>query len=81
MSSFQSNSGLKKKLESNDKYRADYVDFMTGIIDKGYTRKVDSENLATQKGKVLYLPHHGIYHPKKQSSICVVFACSPRYHG
>ena len=27
--------GLKKKLESNDKYRADYVDFMTGIIDKG----------------------------------------------
>ena len=54
---------------------------MTGIIDKGYARKIDSENLATQKGKVWYLPHHGIYHPKKPSSICVVFDCLACYHG
>ena len=73
--------GLKKKLESNDKYRADYVDFMTGIIDKGYARKIDSEDLATQKGKVWYLPHHGVYHSKKPSSIHVVFDCSARYLG
>ena len=73
--------GLKKKLESKDKYRADYVDFMTGIMDKGYARKIDSENLVMQQGKVWYLPHHGIYHPKKPSSIRVVFNCSARYHG
>ena len=73
--------GLKKRLESNDKYRADYVDFMTGIIDKGYARKIDSEDLATQKGKVWYLPHHGVYHSKKPSSIRVVFDCSARYLG
>ena len=30
---------------------------------------------------VWYLPHHGIYHPKKPSSICVVFKCLARYHG
>lgn len=73
--------GLKKKLESNDKYRADYVDFMIGIIDKGYASKIDLGNLSTQKRKVWYLPHHGIYHPRKPSSIRVVFDCSARYHG
>lgn len=54
---------------------------MTGIIDKGYARKIDRGNLSTQKGKVWYLPHHGMYHPKKPSSIRVVFDCSARYHG
>ena len=73
--------GLKKRLQANDKYRADYVNFMADIIDKGHARKVDSEKLVAQKGKVWYLPHHGIYHPKKPSSIRVVFDCSARYQG
>ena len=58
--------GLKKRLQANDKYHADYVNFMADTIDKGHARKVDSGKLVTQKGKVWYLPHHGIYHLKKQ---------------
>ena len=28
-----------------------------------------------------YLPHHGIYHPKKPDKIRVVFDCSCQYKG
>jgi len=30
---------------------------------------------------VWYLPHHGVYYPKNQKSIRVVFDCSARYQG
>ena len=73
--------GLKKRLQADEKNRDDYVNFMADIVGKGYARKVDSEKLVTSKGKVWYLPHHGIYHPKKPSSIRVVFDCSARYQG
>ena len=57
------------------------MDFITGIIDKCYARKIDSENLATQKEKRGYPPHQRIYNPKKPSSIRVVFDCSACYQG
>lgn len=28
-----------------------------------------------------YIPHHGVYHPKKPGKICVVFDCSARFQG
>ncbi len=30
---------------------------------------------------VWYIPHHGIYHPKKQRKICVVFDCAAEFEG
>ena len=54
---------------------------MTEIIEKGYARKVKVEELPHQEGKAWYLPHHGVYHPKKPGSIRVVFDCSGRYQG
>lgn len=73
--------GLKKRLQGDARYRADYVRFMTEIIEKGYARKVKVEELTHQEGKAWYLPHHGVYHPKKPGSIRVVFDCSARYQG
>lgn len=73
--------GLKKRLQGDARYRADYVRFMTEIIEKGYARKVKVEELPHQEGKAWYLPHHGVYHPKKPGSIRVVFDCSARYQG
>ena len=54
---------------------------MREIIEKGYARKVNAEELAPHKGKVWYLPHNGAYHPRKPSIIRVVFDCSARYQG
>ena len=38
-------------------------------------------NSAIGEGKINYVPHHGIYHPKKLSQIRVVFDCSATFKG
>ena len=73
--------GLKKRFQGDTQYRAEYVSFMSEIIEKGYARKVSAEEPPPKEGKVWYLPHHGVYHPKKPNSIRVVFDCSARYQG
>ncbi|KAJ8366280.1 hypothetical protein AAFF_G00363170 [Aldrovandia affinis] len=30
---------------------------------------------------VWYIPHHGVYHPKKPEKLRVVFNCSAKFHG
>ena len=37
--------GLKKILQGDAKYRADYIRFMTELIEKGYAQKVKVEEL------------------------------------
>ena len=54
---------------------------MSEIIEKGYARKFSAEDLPPKEGKVLYLPQHGVYHPKKPNSICVVFDCLAHFQG
>ena len=69
---------LRRKLEKNPQMYNDYKDFMTSIISKGYATKVSD---LPQKGKVWYIPHHGVYHPKKPNKIRVVFDCGATYQG
>ncbi len=71
--------GLKRKLSNNPKFHEDYKAFMTDIIDKGYAEKVPSEQLECPN-RVWYIPHHGIYHPKK-NKIRVVFDCTATYQN
>ena len=73
--------GLKRKLQSDGKYQADYVKFMNDIIEKGYTRKIEEKELPTKEGRTWYIPHHGVYHPHKKAKIRVVFDCSGRHLG
>ncbi|KAL0157129.1 hypothetical protein M9458_048375, partial [Cirrhinus mrigala] len=71
--------GLKRKLSKNLEFYKDYKAFMTDIIDKGYAEKVPSEQLE-RPDRVWYIPHHGIYHPKK-NKIRVVFDCTATYQN
>lgn len=41
---------------------------------------VPDESLSYKDGKVLYITHHGVYHPKKHK-IGVVFDCVTSYQG
>ena len=43
-----------------------------------YAVKVPNKDLSRDDGKVWYLPHHGVYHPRKQK-IRVVFDCGASY--
>ena len=69
--------GLRKRLVKEEQYRADYTKFMEGIIDKGFAEKC---NDSIPPVKVWYMPHHGVYHPKKKK-IRVVFDASAQHGG
>lgn len=50
------------------------------LMDKGYAVKVTEEELMQKKGKLWYIPHHGVYHrPKKK--LRVVFDCAASFQG
>ena len=68
---------LKRKLQKDQKMHEDYCTFMNKLLDKAYAKKVSQSN----DGKTWYLPHHGVYHPKKPEKIRVVFDCSAVYKG
>ena len=61
--------GIKRKLLQNDKRLKHYNEFMQKIFDKNHASLVPPEELETNAGKVWYLPHFDIYHPKKTDQI------------
>ena len=71
----------RKKMLRDENYRNDYVHFVNEMIAKGHARKIPEDRLEGNQGKVWYLPHHGIYHPRKPHKIRVVFDCSARCEG
>ena len=64
---------LQKRFNRNKQFEEDYVRFIEEIISKRYTRKSTRE---APPGKILYLPHHGVYHPNKSRKIKIVFDLS-----
>ena len=69
---------LKRRLRQNEKFRKDYTEFMSEIIRKGYAEEVPTDKEAVE-GRVFYIPHHGVYHPRKPEQIRVVFDCSSKH--
>jgi hypothetical protein len=54
---------------------------MNGMLVKGYARQVPPHLVKTMKGRVWYLPHYAVYHPKTHDKVRVVFDCSARFDG
>ena len=76
-------SQLKAQFKRDPKYHRDYVKFMDEMIEE-CAEKVPSQAETSIKigdGKINFVPHHGVYHPKKPSQIRVVFDCSAKYKG
>ncbi|XP_059922876.1 uncharacterized protein LOC132468987 [Gadus macrocephalus] len=63
---------LKRKLDKNSKFKEDYVRFMEGLFNDGDAERAEDELVP---GNVWYVPHHGVYHPRKPNKIRVVFDC------
>ncbi|XP_063607775.1 uncharacterized protein LOC134782243 [Penaeus indicus] len=70
---------LKRKLKQKNGFLQDYVAFMKDLIDKGYAEEAPYQGPNFNDGRVWYIPHHGVYHPKKPDKIRVVFDCSAVY--
>ncbi len=71
---------LQRKFRRNAAFHADYTTFMENVISKGHAEKVPIAELERLDGRLWYIPHHGVYHPKKQK-IRVVFDCGASYQG
>lgn len=61
----------------------DYLEFVEKILSKGHASPVPQEEVTSENqiGKVCYLPHFGVYHPKKPTQIRVVFDSSAEFKG
>ncbi|XP_072173968.1 uncharacterized protein [Diadema setosum] len=71
--------GLKSQFQKRPQYKEHYMTFMNEILQRGDAEKVPAEELSVENK--WYIPHHGVYHPKKPNKVRVVFDCSARYQG
>lgn len=71
---------LKRKLQSSDKFAFDYNEFKNNLIGKSFCEVFPFSEVEGQLHRTWYLPHHGVYHPRKNKLI-VVFDCGANFHG
>ncbi|XP_043205364.1 uncharacterized protein LOC122372337 [Amphibalanus amphitrite] len=72
--------GLKKRLNRDPSFRHEYEMYMDDMLKRGFSEPVPENELLLDNGKVWYVAHHGVYHPKKKK-LRVVFDCSDEYRG
>ena len=71
---------LLARFKKNPKFLEDYQVFMKDVIDQ-CAEKVPPDRLKVQDGRINYVPHTGVYHPRKKDQIRVVFDCSAQFDG
>ncbi|XP_047674812.1 uncharacterized protein LOC125145551 [Tachysurus fulvidraco] len=69
---------LKGRLDKDPKFKDDYIKFMEGVFEDGDAERAEHSPRA---GNTWYIPHQGVYHPRKPNKIRVVFDCSAKYNG
>ncbi|KAI4884818.1 hypothetical protein NFI96_007752, partial [Prochilodus magdalenae] len=70
---------LVKRLKKDKRYRDDYMAFMKDMIARDDAEKVPEKEISNHPA--WYIPHHGVYHPKKPGKIRIVFDCSARFQN
>ncbi|TKS65758.1 hypothetical protein D9C73_028515 [Collichthys lucidus] len=71
---------LKRKFEKNEQFHMEYATFLEGMLERNHAEVVPSNELVPPGGKVWYIPHHAVHHPKKDT-LRVVFDCSASFQG
>ena len=84
--------GLLRTFKRKPQMQEDYLKFMSKVIDRGHAEVVPNEELTEAQDvpltaahhsqtNVWYLPHFGVYHPRKLDQIRVVFDSSCEFEG
>jgi hypothetical protein len=71
---------LKKRFKRDPLLLEEYSIFMNTVFSNGYAEKVPEDCLPREDGRVWYVPHHGVRHPKKKK-LRVVYDCAAEYRG
>ena len=72
--------GLLKTFTRKPDMKADYLEFMGKIIEKGHASPVPRDEAPPPPGRSWYLPHFATYHNTKHT-ILVVFDSSCEFGG
>ena len=72
--------GLKRRFEKDQRFHQEYTSFVTDIIGKGYAERIPQHLCDGEEGRAWYIPHHGVYHPRK-NTLRVVFDCGATFKG
>ena len=72
---------LKAKMCKSQKYKEDYMSCMKNALERGYAEPVPANQLEGKPGRIWYVPHHGVYHPRKPEKLRVVYDCSAECEG
>lgn len=73
--------GLKKRFQRDNEYRKLYEQFISNLIKSGHAEVMSDPDLQVTGGHEWYIPHHGVFHPKKPGKLRVVFDCSAVHDG
>ena len=68
---------LKQKFIKNKDLQSEYTLFMEDILKNGDAEEV---SLSPGNGQEWYIPHHGVFHPRK-GKLRVVFDCSAKFQN
>ena len=64
---------LSKRFKKGPAFFEDYKQFMSNLLVQGYAEMIDDSPV----GRTWYIPHQGVHHPSKQSSVRL--QCSVRW--
>ncbi|XP_065361898.1 uncharacterized protein LOC135955477 [Calliphora vicina] len=65
--------GIEKKMKRDPVFSKAYKEVMQGYIDKGYVRKLSSDDIKVTSFRKWYLPHFGVTNPNKPNKLRLVF--------
>lgn len=65
----------KENCQKDKWYKEQYIEFMTGVIERGEAEEADDDGT---EGEKWYIPHHGVFHSRKPEKLRVVFDCSAK---
>lgn len=71
---------LQRKFKRSESFYKEYTDFVNNVIEEGYAEVVPQEEKEGTKVRTWYIPHHGVFHPRKKN-LRVVFDCGAEYQG
>lgn len=72
--------GLRRRFLSNDSLHQEYAQYVNGLIANTYAELVPQQKLQGEPGRVWYIPHHAVHHPRKRT-LRVVFDCGATFQG
>lgn len=70
---------LTKKFKTDERYLKLYKEFIENLVRQGHAEKVVESDMSSEEDFEWYIPHHGVFHPRKPGKLRVVFDCSAAF--